>query len=154
MKDAHSIPLVAGLHPKIREQVKAFIEDAEDTLGIALRIVQGFRTFVQQQAIYNQGRTIPGKIVTWSPPGSSYHNYGLAADVCPFKNDHSELDWDYDFTKLLPFSDKHGLQAGLRFPTRKKDPDHFENKCGYNWRELYDKYQRKDFIDGSEYVNI
>ncbi len=66
----------------------------------------------------------------------------------------TDLNWGFDFNRLLTFSDKLKLQAGLRFDTGKKDPDHFENKCGYNWRELVDKYLRKDFIPGTEFVNI
>lgn len=154
MKDPKSIPVIAKLHPNVRETFTGFIEEAENALGITLRVVQGLRTFAEQDAIYAQGRTKPGKIVTWSPAGASYHNYGLAIDVCPLKPDHSALDWSYDFMKLLPFSDKHSITAGLNFPAGKKDPDHFELKLGLNWRELLHRYQAKDFIPGTEYVNI
>lgn len=37
----------------------------------------------EQERIYNQGRTTPGPIVSDAPPGSSYHNYGLAFDIVP-----------------------------------------------------------------------
>ena len=36
-----------------------------------------------QAALYAQGRTAPGRIVTNARPGYSYHNFGLAIDVVP-----------------------------------------------------------------------
>lgn len=42
--------------------------------------VSGFRTVEEQAAIYAQGRTIPGRIVTKAKPLLSFHNYGLATD--------------------------------------------------------------------------
>jgi peptidoglycan L-alanyl-D-glutamate endopeptidase CwlK len=155
MRDVHSEAKINLLHPKVRECFTDFINDAENSLSISLCIVQGMRTFAEQQAIYNQGRTTPGEIVTWSPPGSSYHNYGLAIDVCPFKTGSTEeLDWGYDFSKLKPYSEKHGLTWGGDFPKGMIDTDHFENKLGYNWRTLLHDYNAKDFIPGTTFVNI
>ena len=52
--------------------------------GVIVEIVQGLRTFAEQDALYAQGRTGPGAIVTQARGGESNHNYGLAADLCPF----------------------------------------------------------------------
>lgn len=41
----------------------------------------GLRTFAQQDAIYAQGRSAPGKIVTDARGGESWHNFGLAIDL-------------------------------------------------------------------------
>jgi hypothetical protein len=152
MKDIISIERVSLLHPKFRQSAQNFIEDAENTLGIKIRVVQGLRTFAEQDAIYQQGRTTPGHIVTYSPAGTSYHNYGLAIDAVPFNDDGVTLNWNYNFDLLRPFAIKQGMTLGLDFP--KKDSDHFENKYGYNWRDLLHKYQDKDFISGTQYVNI
>lgn len=40
----------------------------------------GVRTFDEQAAIYAQGRTKPGKIVSDAQPGESPHQYGCASD--------------------------------------------------------------------------
>lgn len=152
MKDQVTIARVGQLHPKFRQSAQAFIEDAENTLNIKIRVVQGLRTFAEQDAIYAQGRTTEGKIVTYSPAGASYHNYGLAFDQVPFKIDGVNLDWGFDFNKFKPVADKYGLTMGLFFPH--PDSDHFENKYGYNWRDLLHKYHMKDFIPGTQYVNI
>src|SRR5690349_7601657 len=86
---------IAELHPEAREPFLNFILEAEQALGITLVVVQGLRTWAQQQAIYDQGRTKPGEIVTKAKPGQSYHNYGLAIDAVPYKADSKTLDWNY-----------------------------------------------------------
>src|SRR5690606_35479001 len=49
--------------------------------GIRLRFAQGLRTIAEQDALYAQGRTKPGSIVTNAKGGQSVHNYGLAFDI-------------------------------------------------------------------------
>lgn len=156
MKDPVSISRLALLHPKVKESFQHFIEDAEQATGRTFRIVQGLRTFAEQEAIYEQGRTKPGRIVTYSPAGASYHNYGLAVDIAPIiydaNNKPKDLDWSFNFAKLEPIGAKYGITWGGRFPS--PDKDHFEKKCGGNWRDYLHKYQAKDFMPGTQYVNI
>lgn len=152
MNDSLSIQRLELLHPRVKDAFKLFIDDAELALDLTLRIVQGFRSFAEQDALYQQGRTTPGKIVTWSPAGTSYHNYGLAIDIVPI--DGHIVNWGYNFRKLLPYASPLGITWGGNFPSGKKDMDHFEKKFGYNWRTLLDKYHRKDFIPGTHLVNI
>ena len=42
-----------------------------------------YRSPDEQAALYAQGRTAPGHIVTNAPPLQSAHNFGLAFDGCP-----------------------------------------------------------------------
>jgi peptidoglycan L-alanyl-D-glutamate endopeptidase CwlK len=49
------------------------------------------RTNAEQDALYAQGRTTPGPIVTNARGGQSAHNYGLAIDVVPMVN--GKPDW-------------------------------------------------------------
>lgn len=142
------------LHPKVRAGFKSFIEEAEDELNISLCVVQGWRSFIQQQALYEQGRTKPGPIVTWSPAGTSYHNYGLAIDVCPYLSNKAGLNWSYDFEKLKPIAANYQITWGGDFPDGKKDVDHFENKLSHNWRELLHLYNAKKFLPGTTFVAI
>lgn len=151
MRDVISISRRILLHPKLRDRYIAFIEEAEERLNITLRMAQGLRTFAEQDAVYAQGRTTPGKIVTYSPAGTSYHNYGLAGDEVIVRKDGS-IDWNYDYNKIVPFAEKYDLQCGINFPH--KDSDHFEDKMGLNWRDMLHKYQMKDFIPGTIYINI
>lgn len=151
MKDAPTVLRVAQLHPKFIPQATAFIEEIEEHFNLKFRVVQGLRTIAEQDAIYAQGRTKPGQIVTKAKGGQSYHNYGLAIDIVPFK-DPRTLDWDFNFHQLKTFAEKHGLQCGIDFPS--PDPDHFENKFGHNWRDLLAMVDAKKFIPGTEFVDI
>ena len=151
MRDNISIQRVDLLHPKAKENFRKFIEDAESILNIKLRVTQGLRTFPEQQALYNQGRTSPGKKVTNAKPGQSYHNYGLAIDVV--RMDGDKPDWSYDLSKLVPMANKYGIFWGGNFK-KFKDFPHFEMTFGNGWRELLAKYNNKDFIAGTNYVKI
>src|SRR5215471_18388685 len=51
--------------------------------GIEILVVQGLRTWAEQDALYAQGRTASGQIVTNARGGQSYHNFGLAVDCTP-----------------------------------------------------------------------
>lgn len=154
MRDPISVQRVALLHPKFIPQITAFIDDIENMTGRVFMTVQGLRTFAEQTGIFNQGRTTPGKIVTYSKAGQSYHNYGLAVDICPFAVGGTKggLDWNYNFSIIRNIAVKHGLQCGMDF--KHPDYDHFENKFGLNWKQMEEKYNAKDFIHGTMFINI
>lgn len=154
MRDIANIEKINRLHPRARPIFQAFIEAAENDLDITLCIVSDLRSFEEQAAQWAKGRTAPGSIVTWSPPGSSYHNYGLAIDQCPYHPNSHELNWGYDFRQLQPYAVRYGITWGGNFPKGKTDEDHFELKLGYNWRDLLHKHDIRDFIAGTTYVNI
>ena len=70
------------LHPVVRAMAERLLAKAEDT-GIPLAVTFTLRSLACQAALYAQGRTAPGSVVTNAPAGFSYHNYGLALDVVP-----------------------------------------------------------------------
>lgn len=139
------------LHPKVRTDFKQFIEDAEEGLNITLRISQALRTMEEQQSLYDLGRTKSGSIVTNAKPGSSYHNYGLAVDLVVMVD--GKLDWNYDMGKLVTYAIKHGIAWGGNWK-KFKDKPHFEKTFGINWKDMLSKYQKKDFITGTKYINL
>lgn len=150
MRDAISITRVTELHPAEVDNFRNFINDAETGLNEIFRIVQGYRTFPEQQAIYNQGRTTPGKIVTKSKPGASYHNYGFAIDLV--RMNRTVADWGYDYSLLKPYADKYNIKWGGMFKSF-QDLPHFE-KPPYHWKLMLEKYNKQDFIPGTTYINI
>ncbi|KPC97761.1 Peptidoglycan L-alanyl-D-glutamate endopeptidase CwlK precursor [Geobacillus sp. BCO2] len=72
---------LSGLHPLVADKARALIRKAYEE-GIYIIITQGFRTIEEQNRLYALGRTKPGRIVTNARGGYSYHNFGLAFDVC------------------------------------------------------------------------
>jgi peptidoglycan L-alanyl-D-glutamate endopeptidase CwlK len=66
----------------------------------------------EQAALYAQGRTTPGRIVTNAKPGQSAHNYGLAIDIVPLVN--GKPDWTGDDAVWQQVG-KLGMAAGLEW---------------------------------------
>lgn len=153
--DTRSLQQINTLHPKWRPMVLAAWQEAQDAMpdNVKIIIVQGLRSMAESDALYAQGRTKPGKIVTNAPGGSSYHNYGLAFDFAMITNGKDDYVVGPNWMKVVNIMESHGMTWGGTFPTIVDDP-HFENRFGHNWRELKAKYDAKDFIKGTEYVNI
>ena len=77
---------LSQINPFLAAKVRA-LTDSLARAGVTIRVVQALRTWDQQAALYAQGRTGPGAIVTKCVSGNSWHNFGLAVDVAPFTND-------------------------------------------------------------------
>lgn len=75
--EQESLDLLAKVHPKLKDII--VLMDKE----IPLKVIRGLASFESQEAIFAQGRTAPGEIVSNAPPGYSWHEFGLAVDVCP-----------------------------------------------------------------------
>ncbi len=170
MRDAISELVVAKLHPKIKDEVKGLIDKAEAKLGqrAAIRIVQGLRTIAEQDALYAKGRSKPGPKVTNSRGGQSYHNYGLAIDFAVIydkdaNGTYESLSWDIlkdfdhdgeaDWMEVVDTFETAGYTWGGRFHSITDNP-HFEKTFGFNWRYMLLQYTEKNFIPGTEYINI
>jgi peptidoglycan L-alanyl-D-glutamate endopeptidase CwlK len=83
MKDQKTLERIQLLHPKLREEALTMYDEivAALTGTAACRFAYTLRTFAEQDALFAQGRTKPGAIVTKAKGGQSYHNYGLAIDI-------------------------------------------------------------------------
>ncbi len=134
MRDKLSTDRLNKLHPRARGVFRTFIEEAERTLKVTLRITSGYRTMKEQEALYAKGRNgNKEKRVTDAPPGKSYHNYGLAVDLVEMKN--HQPNWDFDMGQLLPLCGKYGIVWGGTFKNIKDKP-HFELPLGYTVSQL------------------
>ena len=165
MKDQVSVSRIQLLHPKVREQFTNFMNAIEAQTGLTFRIVQGLRTFAQQDAIYQEGRTTPGvnirpghplgDPVSFAKAGQSFHNYGLACDIESFMiGSTAELNWNYNLQNIRQIAIDNGLECGMDWPEPKTDRDHFQNSFGYDWQELLDKYNAHEFILGTQFLDI
>jgi hypothetical protein len=82
-----------GVNPALVEKVSRVL-DAMDALGFPMRAVSGLRSVSEQRALYAQGRTAPGRIVTYADGElkQSKHQSGRAVD-CVFL-DGDRPSWD------------------------------------------------------------
>lgn len=151
-----SQPRILKLHPLVKDLFVVFIEECERQLGITLRVVQGLRTFKEQDDLYAIGRTKlfdekgnKLKIVTKAKGGYSYHCYGLAIDIVPLVGGVPQ--WNYDYSKLATIADKYGIESGSRW--RFKDNPHFQIIDGYTVQQLLDKHNAGE-VDKDGYVKL
>ncbi len=117
--------LIPALQPIAREfMIRCAAEDIPTVLTCTLRSNE------EQAALYAQGRTAPGKIVTHAQPGQSKHNTGEAFDVGLKKQDGS-MDWNDsnpNWLRMGEIGEELGLQWGGRWLGKKRDMPHFELK--------------------------
>jgi peptidoglycan L-alanyl-D-glutamate endopeptidase CwlK len=73
------------LAPLVKQRAQAFL-DAAKAKGIDLLVTSTYRDNESQDALYAQGRTTPGNIVTRARAGQSWHNWRCALDVVPIVN--------------------------------------------------------------------
>ncbi|MQQ99247.1 M15 family metallopeptidase [Glaciimonas soli] len=74
-----------ALLPHVAEMAKTFLAACEKA-GISTVVSCTYRTDEEQAALYAQGRTTPGRIVTDARAGQSLHNVRRALDVYPLVN--------------------------------------------------------------------
>ena len=82
--DPLSLARLAPLNPEFARRILV-LSDLQNAAGEPIKVAQAFRSWADQQKEWNQGRTTPGPIVSNAPPGHSWHEFGLAADVCPIR---------------------------------------------------------------------
>lgn len=101
------------LDPRMKPLAVAFLTACK-AAGLDVLVTCTLRGMDEQAALYAQGRTTKGRIVTNAKPGSSAHNFGLAVDVVPMVN--GKPYWD--FTRTDPIWTKVGelgQAAGLEW---------------------------------------
>lgn len=85
--DERSVKNLRTLDVKARGAFEEFYNLANATaatFGCSYVLIGGNRTFEEQDALYAQGRTAPGEIVTRARGGQSNHNFGIAGDFGVF----------------------------------------------------------------------
>ncbi|MEK4060969.1 MULTISPECIES: M15 family metallopeptidase [Paenibacillus] len=133
-----------GLHPVVVAATLALIERSY-ARGVNIVITQGLRTIEEQDALYAQGRTKPGPIVTNAKGGTSYHNFGLAVDFALLLPDEKQVSWDLkrdgdadgmgDWTEVVQEAKALGFEWGGDFISI-KDAPHFQMAFGLTTSQL------------------
>lgn len=97
--------------------------------SLSIQVTQGLRTWPEQNALYQQGRTTPGNIVTYAAAGFSWHNYGMAVDLVPEDIMPGQPDWDSThpaWQKMIATGISLGLVSGSTWSRGEKDNPHFQ----------------------------
>lgn len=116
-----------GCHPDLVRKVKAVVQDLQGH-GLRPVVVEGLRTPERQAALYAQGRTTPGKIVTNTL--RSRHLNGEAADIA-WLDKRGRPTWNAPaahWDLLGSAAEAHNLEWGGRWTMR--DMPHMQLKRG------------------------
>jgi peptidoglycan L-alanyl-D-glutamate endopeptidase CwlK len=89
---------IITLVPKAQIAARNFLQIAINNKDV--RIISGTRTYEEQDDLFAQGRTKPGKIVTNAKGGQSNHNFGIAWDIGLFDSDGSYNTNDADYVSV------------------------------------------------------
>lgn len=148
---------IQTLHPKIRQEVLDAVVHVNEFIlpkGVRMGIVQALRTFKEQHTLFLQRPK-----VTQADAGQSHHNYGLAFDFAIL----IDKDGDGNFEQVSWMVDQHWLDIATYFKSlgyswggdwKFVDKPHLEKLFGHTWRDLLPKYNKRDWIPGTTYVNI
>ena len=100
--DQREADILAQLHPVFRARLQDTLQKCR-AAGLAVYIFEGMRSIERQKELYAKGRDAAGnvidkkQVVTNAKPGSSFHNYGIAADlVFDGVPTTPKIDWSWD----------------------------------------------------------
>lgn len=119
---------IDDLHPKVAGLCRKFLERCKSA-GVDVLVTSTFRDHESQSALYAQGRTAPGRIVTNARAGQSWHNWRVAFDVVPLRagkpvwgtTGHDAILWG----KVGQIGEELGLEWAGRWKTFPEFP-HFQ----------------------------
>jgi peptidoglycan L-alanyl-D-glutamate endopeptidase CwlK len=123
------------LIPQAKERVEHFLSLCKDE-GIDLLVTSTYRDNESQQALYEQGRTTAGKVVTNAKAGDSWHNWRCAVDVVPMVNGKPNWDGLHPvWNRIGELGEQAGLEWAGRWRTF-KELAHFQYTGGLTLTDL------------------
>lgn len=152
------------MHPALRNELRNQYLEINTKLpkGVRLRFTHTLRTFEEQNALYAQGRTTKGKIVTNAKGGTSWHNYAMAMDIVILydKDNNGTFEtasWDEDryFMMVVNYFKSKGWFWGGDFRSFKDSP-HFEKTFGLSINQALELYNSGNTTinNGVKYIRI
>jgi peptidoglycan L-alanyl-D-glutamate endopeptidase CwlK len=164
--DEPTMKRIESLHPLLRAEAKTLYKEICLALtGKAIcRFAYTLRTWAEQDALYAQGRTKPGNIVTKAKAGESFHNYGLAVDIVLLidkdgNGSHETASWDEktdfdgdhqsDWMEVVGIFKKYGWEWGGDWHF--KDSPHFQKTFGNSIANLKQLFATGK-VDPNKYV--
>ena len=99
------------LHPKL-QAILPKIKEMAAAQDLPVLWTDGMRTQAEQDALYAQGRTAPGTIVTNVRYPDSMHNWGVAVDFCRNVRGREYDDSDNFFFRVASIAKAYGLDWG------------------------------------------
>ncbi len=126
--DLRSAANIATLTPAAQTKAREWLLKCLEA-AINVKIITGTRTYKEQDALYAQGRSKPGRKVTNAPAGYSWHNFGVAWDFVVFDAD-GQPQWESPLMEECgKIAESLGHEWGGRW-TSPQDTPHVTVKMG------------------------
>jgi peptidoglycan L-alanyl-D-glutamate endopeptidase CwlK len=151
--DARTMGHISTLDEKARGRFMSFTRRAKATaatLGCDYVMIEGHRTWEEQDALFAQGRTIKGTRVTNAKGGQSNHNFGIAADFGVFSGKVYLDDADpARAAKVHKACSEHAAACGLEWGgswKSFKDAPHYEVATGLSMMQKRNVYKARGSV--------
>ena len=126
---------LSDLKPKVAAMCSEFINQCK-AKGIDVIITSTYRDLESQAALYAQGRTTAGKIVTNAKAGQSFHNYKVAFDFCPIVNGKAQWNDAILFSECGRIAEGIGLEWAGHWKGKFKETAHCQYTNGISLLEF------------------
>lgn len=123
------------LKPPAKTRAELFLKKCEEA-GIDILIYCTYRDGEEQDALYAQGRTKPGKIVTNARAGFSWHNWGLAFDFVPMVAGKPQWGDKTLYAKAGGIAESVGLEWAGRWTGKLRETAHCQYTGGLTFAQL------------------
>lgn len=120
---------IEDLLPRTKDKALFFQQQCAEE-GIDIIFTSTYRDIESQEALYAQGRTKPGQIVTDARGGDSFHNYRVAFDVVPVVNGKAVWGDKQLWERIGVIGKLCGLEWGGSWKGFKDRP-HFQDTNGF-----------------------
>jgi peptidoglycan L-alanyl-D-glutamate endopeptidase CwlK len=164
--DKITLDRIQLIHPVLRNEVREIYEEICQVLreNVRCRFTHTLRTFAEQDALFAQGRTKPGGIVTNARSGMSWHNYGMAIDIVLLVDKNRDgvfesVSWDTradfdgdgkrDWIEVVNIFKQFGWEWGGDW--KFYDAPHFQKTMGQSIRGMLAKHKAGK-LDQNGYV--
>jgi len=126
---------LADLNPVTRALAEKFLV-ASDAAGLDILIYCTYRSPEEQNELYAQGRTKPGRIVTNARGGESFHNHHCAFDFVPLVAGKPAWNDTTLYTKAGVIAESVGLEWSGRWKGKLRETAHCQYTGGLTLAEL------------------
>lgn len=157
------------MHPSLRLETETMFREMNEALSgrAMIRLAYTLRSYGEQNELYAQGRTKPGKIVTKAKGGESAHNFGCAFDIVllidrdgngSYETASWETNIDFDgdgradWMEVVNIAKQYGWECGIDWHF--KDAPHFQKLLGVSIREMNRRVINKQVIPNTNYPRL
>lgn len=123
------------LHPIVRNKATQFLSKCAEA-GLDILIYCTYRSGVEQDELYQQGRTKPGKIVTNARAGESWHNWHCAFDFVPLVGGKPAWSDSKLYLKAGIIAESVGLEWSGRWAGKLKETAHCQYRGGMTLEDM------------------